>query len=197
MSRWFLTSLLSFSLVSVAPAAEVTTPVVDQAAKSVYLIHAQKEMGRIACTGFLIADERVMTAAHCVGEQMTVAGLAVTDIASDTYYDLALLTVPIHDTPFQFRDVPVSRFEWLAALGHAYGWQRLTIFHVRVYHLDLTPAEGMRPGLLVKPGYIGGMSGGPLVDSEGRVAGIIQASNRDLGYGISVTLIRAFLVGLL
>jgi len=196
--RHVLAALVSVSLIGVQAAPEVSASVIDQTAKSVYLVNATTEHGRTACTGFLIADMRVLTAAHCLGEQMTVAGQIVTDRVGDEYYDLALLTVPgLHGVVLLLRDIPVVRFSYFAALGHAYGWQRLSIFHVRLYHIDLSPAEGMRPGLLVKPGYIGGMSGGPLIDVDGRVAGICQASNQDLGYGIGATLIRAFLVGLL
>jgi len=197
MKRRLLAILLFVSVVGVAClyAAEVDSSVIDRAQKSVYLIHGQKEHGRYACSGFLIADEQVLTAAHCVGDQMTVAGIAATVAESDEYYDLALLRVPIHGTPLAFRDTPIARFEQLAAIGHAYGWQRITALHVRVYHVNLTPMQGMRPGMLVKPGYIGGMSGGPVIDADGFVVGIIQASNQDLGYGIGITLIRAFLVG--
>ncbi len=177
--------------------ADVETAILEQAAKSVYLIHAVKaEEGRVACSGFLIADSLVLTADHCVGDSMTVAGIAATVVSADEYYDLALLSAPVHDTPLLFRDAPVTRFEFLAGIGHAYGWQRLLLLHVRVYYVDITPEKGMRPGILVKPGYIGGMSGGPVVDADGYVVGVIQASNHDLGYGVGVKLIRAFLVGL-
>ena len=199
MRRFISASLLVAFALSVAGwsrGADMVPAVIEQASRSVYLVTTEIDGERRRCSGFLIADERILTAGHCTGETMTVAGIPATILNADAYYDLALLAAPIHGTPLILRDLPVARFEELVAIGHAYGWQRLLTLHVRVYYVDMTPAEGMRPGLLVKPGYIGGMSGGPVIDAAGQVVGIIQASNHDLGYGIGVVLIRAFLVGL-
>lgn len=204
MKRACIAIVLSFSLVGLtfATTPEVSTSVIDRAATSVYRVHGlmvDPEHGPYpyACTAFLVTDEHVMSAAHCAGDPMWVAELPAKVATRDTYLDIAVFKVAgLHGAPLMTRMAPVVRFESVVAMGYAYGWQRLFTLHTRVYFPSLSPAQGMAPGILVKPGYIGGMSGGPLIDVEGLVVGIIQASNPDMGYGVSAAFLREVLASL-
>jgi S1-C subfamily serine protease len=50
------------------------------------------------------------------------------------------------------------------------------------------------PGIVVQGGYIPGMSGGPVIDKDGQVVGIIQQSDQNIGYGVGVDRISEFLL---
>ena len=60
--------------------------------------------------------------------------------------------------------------------------------------VEQTPdPEQMPPGLFVAGQYIPGMSGGPVVDHDGKIVGIVQQSNSGIGFGVGVSTIQGFL----
>lgn len=147
------------------------------------------------CSGFVIGHHLVQTAAHCVGKDMTADGIKATVLKVSKGYDLALLDVATDKAPLKFRDSSVERFEMLNGIGYAWGWTVQSVLAERAFLVDTAPYEDGAPGLIVQFGYIGGMSGGPVIDNEGKVVGIVQQSNGQVGYGVATNLIRAFLVG--
>ena len=162
-------------------------------ASTVY-IEAVEQEGVGRCTGFVVQAHLVMTANHCVADVMSVDGIAVHPVKVDAVNDLALLYSSTDKAPLHFRDSPVVRFEMVFSIGHAYGWKMLTVLDNRVIMVDGTlETDGVPNGIIVSPGYIGGMSGGPVVDSHGLVVGIVQRGSAQVGYGVSVAVIRAFL----
>lgn len=186
-------------VIAPAPVADPRVPssVQQRAAHSVYLIHFETEGGKGACTGWLLATHRVMTAAHCVGHAMEVDGILVDKVLGfDEQTDLALLAVDLDGAPLPIRESQVVLGEWVASLGYAFGWHSLTMADVQVKHIDLSPGRGIAPGLLVMPGLIGGMSGGPMIDGAGRVVAVNQRAAEGVGYGVGSLILRAFLVGL-
>jgi S1-C subfamily serine protease len=149
------------------------------------------------CSGFVIAPQRVLTANHCLdGETILADGITAKILHHDTYYDLGVLEVKINKPALLFRDYEVERFEKFTAIGYAFGWTRLSAKEERVENVNLSPKNELPPGLIVQNGYIGGMSGGPLVDDNGYLVGIMQQTNDGVGYGVGVLLIRAFLLGI-
>jgi len=155
------------------------------------------EPGRdMVCTGEVIGHNRVLTAGHCVGLRMLADGEKAVVLKTDDLYDLALLGTETHKKPaIVFRDINVSRFEQLTAIGYAWGINKLTVLDVRAFLVDLAPTKRMAPGIIVQGGYVGGMSGGPVVDQKGQQVGIVQQSNDGVGYGVGIQIIRVFLLG--
>lgn len=180
------------------------THVVDHTQASIVRVTGTKEVetimgtmvGEYVCSGEVIAPHRVLTANHCLGDHMRADGASVRlVIRASAAYDLALLDVDTAKPALMLRDTPVVRFEHLTALGYAFGWEWITVLDVRALMVDVQPYPEAAPGLIVQPGYIGGMSGGPVVDNYGRMVGIVQQTNEGIGYGVSTLLIRAFLLG--
>lgn len=150
---------------------------------------------RYTCTGFAIAPKQVMTAAHCVGTHMQADGSNVLPIWADKYFDLAVLADEKLTKPaLELREAPVDRFEALTAIGYGYGWTRLTVLQERVILVNYAVVGDAAKGLVVQGGYIGGMSGGPVVDADGKVVSVVQRGNAQIGYGVGTLLMRAFLL---
>lgn len=146
-----------------------------------------------SCTGFVVARNRVLTAQHCVGESMKAGEYPVNAVVADEVLDLALLRVIATQEPLQLRDTVVQPFEELTAIGYAFDFPRVMALSVRAVIVGIAPSPAMVPGLLVQGESIGGMSGGPIVDRDGRVVGMVQRGNAGTGYGVMVDAMREFL----
>ena len=113
----------------------------------------------------------------------------------ELYTNLAVLDVKTHKHPLTFQDAPVYRFEPVTAVGYAWGATVLTALQARIDIYDYAIAEDEAPGIVVQNAYIGGMSGGPVVDESGAVVSIAQRAYSGMGFGVGTKLISAFLVG--
>jgi S1-C subfamily serine protease len=169
--------------------------VVDRVSSSVVRITGEMGEEQYACTGFVVNVHQVLTAAHCIGERMTADGTPAKVLKADANVDLALLDVNTNKPGLDFRGEPIQRFETITGIGYAWGWRYLTVLDVRAYLVDVKPEQDIAVGTFVQGQYIGGMSGGPVVDRHGLVVGIVQRSNSGVGYGVGVLLIHAFLLG--
>lgn len=195
MFRHFLASLVAvFSLLH---GSKTYTEVIDRVQSSLVRVTGVTADSdeHYVCSGFVVAPLRVLTAAHCVSPQMYADGSVATVLKSDDYYDLAVVSTDTMKPVLTFRDKPVARFELLSSIGYAFGWSILTVIEERVLIVDLSPSDDAAAGTITQPGAIGGMSGGPVVDVDGRVVGIVQRSNHGVGYGVGVLVMRAFLLG--
>lgn len=149
------------------------------------------------CTGFVIAPEIILTDQHCMGPQLTADGYQAEEIYEDVFYDLAVLKVKKLDKkPLEFRDKKVEQAEALVGLGYANGWPLASRIKVEVILTDIKVNPRAPMTILTKGGFTNGMSGGPVVDGEGKVVSIIQrgdhADQTDIGVGVG--LIKAFLI---
>ena len=171
-----------------------TETMLDRVHASVIRMTTELPQGSEVCIGFVVATKRVLTANHCVGEHMTADGIAITNPQQDEFYDLALFTVDTDKPTLTIRDKPVVRFEQLVGVGYAFGWTRALDTQVTPLLIDYRPYANWAPGMFVRGGYVGGMSGGPVVDRDGQVVGIIQRSNDGVGFGVGALIIRSFLL---
>lgn len=174
------------------------TRVIDRASASVLRINGIEDGLSYTCTGFVVAPQLVLTAEHCIGEKMLADGQPVTVLReSEKKTDLALLAVPTTKQPLILRESDLKRFDVVHGIGYAMGMDYLTVSFSRVNAVNRSPdRDDMLPGLIVMPGYMGGMSGGPVIDEDGLVVGMCQQSNKGVGYGVGTLIMRAFLVGL-
>lgn len=161
------------------------------------------------CTAFSVAPNKFMTAAHCVpdaardfmgGEyavQYKVDGVRAYPLKIDKDRDLAVLLVDLVKPAVVFRETPLMLFEEVNGVGYGYGYTSYLVTDNKVMLLDFViMIEGRQswPGTLFMGGFIGGMSGGVVLDKQGLVVGIVQAGTAQVGHGVSVATIKEFLV---
>lgn len=184
------------------PVAPSFSNVIDQVSLSVVKVtmHVVTPYGEGdgVCTGEVVAQDQVLTAAHCMGTNMTAGDMSADVVAYDVDYDLALLRAKTFDKPALVRSSkPVKRLDLLLAFGYALGLPSLTVRPVQVLFPNLQAPwdPGTFPGILVQPQYTPGMSGGPVTDYDGKMVGIVQQRDSDesMGWGASMEPINRFL----
>ncbi len=121
-------------------------------------------------------------------------------IAADDQLDLAALSINANDLPtIQTGDShKLKAGQWVMAVGHPWGVQGAVTSGVVIGVGDQLPEMGqMQPGrewialsLHMRPGH----SGGPVVDSEGKLVGInTMITGPDVGFAIPSHVVKAFL----
>lgn len=198
-----LATILAFVILisSSAMAAKITSPseTITQALRSVGHVKGEQkddddEVHHYGCSAFAVASRKFLTAAHCVGDKLTVDGIVAKEIKVDEEKDLAILLVDDTRPPLTLRDRPLSFYEVAYGLGYGYSWAHPTVtFHRALMFKYGPPDTSIYPGTWYQGGFIGGMSGGPIVDESGQVVGVVQRSNDVTGYGVDVDAVKEFL----
>jgi S1-C subfamily serine protease len=171
-SRLLAPALLSVTLFAPAMYAQQSPPwadVVEKLEKSVVQLGAN-------CSGFTINTEKhyVLTAAHCGHEKDLDKSLLVDSrpakvVAVDVHRDFLVVEVPDLERPqLQMAERNPSMGEQLASYGFGYGYERP----------------------MVDAAFVGGMSGGPLVNARGEVVMIVQMASDRIGLGRGIEQIR-------
>lgn len=140
------------------------------------------------CTGFVVnaAAGEVLTARHCVpaSGEVTVDGLDAVVLRTNDAF--ALLRMPPGiKPPLTIRPARLHIGEPVTAFG--YGWGQMLALKRHVALLWPDGDFGL-DGPLAH-----GMSGGPVVDEEGKVVGLNQQSNEVLGIACGPPELQAFL----
>lgn len=165
------------------------------------IVVSVESRGLRAATGLVVADGRVVTVAHAVGDgPVVVRGPGGTvrraSVARrDDELDLALLAVPglEHDVaPALGRPRLVVLRDGAATIVPAVVLRRID---ARVRHAATDEAVD-RPALELSTDIGAGDSGAPVIGSDGRVAGVIFARSRDRA-GIAYAVDAAALADLL
>lgn len=177
----FLPTLLAFFLLAAAP----TPKVITNTLKSTVTIITVNKDHRMGCTGFVVDIQTVITAKHCIpivdGDEVFVDGKLSRVVKSND--ELALLRIEPSKPPLDIRKEKANIGEYVWALGYAYG-------ELAVYERNIA---GVYEGWVLTNGkFTDGMSGGPVVDEDGNVVGLIQASDTERGYISSAKDIREF-----
>lgn len=171
----------------------------EQLAKSTVFIESHGG----SCTGFVINTtakhdkedvDYVLTAAHCDGEGLLVDQTPAITVAKDNKKDLLVVAIARSGKPALrlAKDNPKQGDE-VASLGYGYGLERPML---RVTHIadDNTyiPEDGIGgPLMITDAAFVGGQSGGPVVNAAGEVVMIVQRGTGTVGIGVGAETIRS------
>lgn len=184
-----------FALLALAPASALTdwSTVTKQVAPSV--VYLENPEG--SCTGFVIDAVRhyVLTAAHCDAakdEAVWVDRVRGKVVSKDTKKDLLVIEAKDLDPSRPALKLAAKNpaiGEEVMSVGYGYGLERP---FYRIAHVTDTEVriDGLGPFIGVDSGYIGGQSGGPVVNAAGEIVSIVQMASDKLGIGAGAELLK-------
>lgn len=186
-----LTSLLLILAVTASASAFEWTSTARRVLPS--LVQLQTGNGDGFCSGWVIdnTNDYVMTADHCMHNKWTkdgvfVDGILAMEVAHDSVLDFAVLYVSGIDRPALQPDMkPLEAGQPIAALGFGYGFKGFMFRSGVVSNPDKEYPDFDLTGSFVELGFtvIGGMSGGPVINSHGKVVSIVQMGTDDMAFG--------------
>lgn len=143
-----------------------------------------------SCTGFVIGhidnSAVVMTANHCLGPDQKVNGYGASIMLGHEGMDVGILRVPGFLRPtLRPNRSRLKAGHLVAAMGYGFGLSEPFAVMGHIAHPSIPfPNEPGQWFVMDEP-FIGGMSGGPIVDYSGRVISIVQQTDpiHDVGYG--------------
>lgn len=175
--------------------------VVEKARKSLVQVHNGR---RGAGAGTILhPDGLIVTNAHVVKRQSphitlwdgrTLPGRL---LALDESYDLAAVSIAVSELPTieLGNGALLKPGQWVIALGHPWGITGATTAGMVIamgQSIEGLPYDGelIQVGLHLRPGH----SGGPMVDSNGRLVGInTMIAGPDVGLAIPIQTVKRFL----
>jgi S1-C subfamily serine protease len=175
--------------------------VADRAQNSIVRLTLFLNDGREGvCTGVVIADKLILTAAHCTDEN--VVSINADDapaqvVAVDEHFDLALLTSPAAQSErrpaISISDAPMFRGDHMTAIGYAGGATFLVQMRGTLMLQAAETSSDIAPCVIAS--YIGipGMSGGPVIDARGHLISIVSRGITGVSCGMNTEIIRVFL----
>lgn len=196
MKRFVATLTLALFLAAPAFSASLWGAVADKFTPSVVFLEAVDGQGNPlgSCSGFVINTEKkhVLTAGHCDAEKMLVNGLSSIRMFKDARKDLMVLRVnDLEDLPaIALAENNPKVGDEVMAIGYGFGLEKpmVRISHISITGLDIEGLSG--PFIMVDAGFMPGQSGGPVLNSEGKLVAIVQLGSQGLGIGVGAEVIK-------
>lgn len=185
------------------PAIDAASPALTDAAQSVVRITGNALACGVAQTGsgVVVGDDRVVTNAHVVAgvaepvvETLGGQAIAGSVVHFDPIDDLAVIAVPGLDAPPRPLGAPLNAGAEAAVQGYPFGgpFSSIGAGVVSVRTVDVADIYGQstspREVYTIASSVREGNSGGPLLDLDGSVVGIVFARNADdpdIGYAMT------------
>ena len=187
---------LAFALLAVGPlsAADPWPAIVKRVEPAIVSV----ENTEGSCTGFVIDTTRkyVLTAAHCDGKELYADRVAAKVVSKDTHKDLLVLKVEQLDpsrTSLSLAAKNPEVMEQVVSIGYGYALERMFYRSARITDNAVMIPEGGIGGPYIGTDapFIGGQSGGPVIDVLGHVVAIVQRSDGSaLGIGVGAEIIK-------
>ena len=205
-----LSAFIMGSCASVLGTAHPSTPsaptrtIHETIRNSIVRITQESSTEQYVCTGFSIAPKNYLTAAHCTVQPQDMEGNPLTTelradgvkafvVKQDVKLDLAIIVADFEKPSVNFRTEPLQWLEHVSAMGYGEGFMRPLVTSHRLVMWNYTLGPGIAPGNVYMDNFIGGMSGGPCYDDQGDIVGIVQRASDDIGYGVDVATLLAFI----
>lgn len=188
--------------IEILPNADDYETVINQVAPSIVRIQGLGCGGLVNGTGWVLSKDRVVTNAHVVAG---VKNPKVYDeqgthdtklIYFDPYFDLAVLKVPTLDKPpLQVNNEVVKPKSIGLVIGYPGGGTEkaqavAALEHITAIGRDIYDENKTERQVYVLQATIGhGNSGGPLLDEQGRVTGVVFGAStqyNNIGYALSL-----------
>jgi len=197
--------LLAGMLLSPQPAGPDTAAVYADAAPSVATIYVMEAGGERQGSGWIYDDRHIVTNQHVTGEdprrifvrfqggQWSEATL----VGADVHTDLAVVTVeemPAAATPLPLAPAPPAIGAHSVAIGSPEGTKQTVTAGVisGLNRSNAAPTQFLVTDMIQTEASLNnGDSGGPLLDAEGRVIGVVRATfGENIGYAVSAATVR-------
>lgn len=174
-------------------ASSLWSTVAEKLKASTVFIETTDAEGSGTCSGFMIDSKKhqVLTAGHCDGDKILVDGTQAIKLYKDTRKDLLVLRAYNVDRPaLKLSKIEPEVGDDVASFGFGYGLESpmFRVAHISNAKLEIEELSG--PFVVIDATVIPGQSGGPIVNLQGDVIGIVQRTTPGFGLGVGVDTIK-------
>lgn len=146
-------------------------------------------LGTYYCTGFIVdaAKGWAVTAKHCLPDNKETQFFINDGIPAEvvkTSDTLAMIKIPVMMGPPMELAKDSELTQDLTLIGYGYGGWKVLIRHIASYDDD---------DIYVDAPIVPGMSGGPMLDDDGHVVALIQATAPAIGLGCGYKELKKFI----
>ena len=140
------------------------------------------------CTQPFEGNDLEKGAPNAIEEFPTFNGKPLFLVFESDALDLAIFKSDVKMPALRYRTKPIDIGQAVGAYGYGYGGAT-PIFRVGVVSVFQRDERGSE-WMLLDTALVRGMSGGPIVDEDGRVVGVNKATDQTSGTSLSVTQIK-------
>jgi S1-C subfamily serine protease len=198
--KTFVTLFLLATFVLPAKAQDSWSGVVDKVLKSVVYLEIESPEGTGGCSGFVVDAQKhyIQTAAHCDpggNGRLWVDNVAANIVAKDTKKDLAIFEVKNLDPTrpaLKLASSDPKIGDEVMSVGYGMALERPIFRKAMISDTALSiPEDGIGgPFIATDSAFVGGQSGGPVVNRNGEVVMIVQRASGTVGIGVGAEIIK-------